>query len=71
MSLPAQEAPATSQELHTYQDYCSLPEGSPYQLVGGELFLTPPPGTYHQVVSMKLELQIASFVLGRQIHPGP
>lgn len=67
MSLPAQEVAATSQKPHTYQDYCNLPEGSPYQLIGGELVLTPAPGTYHQVVSMKLELQMASFVLNHDL----
>lgn len=67
MSIPAQEVAATSQKPHTYQDYCSLPEGSPYQLIGGELVLTPAPGTYHQVVSMKLELQMASFVLNHDL----
>lgn len=67
MSLPAQEIAAASQKLHTYQDYCRLPEGAPYQLIGGELVLTPAPGTYHQVVSMKLELQRAKFVLDHDL----
>lgn len=63
MSVALQEIAAGSHKVHTYEDYCRLPEGAPYQLIGGELVLTPSPGTYHQVVSMKLELQMAKFVL--------
>jgi Uma2 family endonuclease len=52
-------------KVFTYEDYRQLPEGAPYQLIGGELVMTPAPGTYHQIVSMKLELQLAGFVLER------
>lgn len=48
---------------YTYEDYYRLPEGSPYQLIGGELVMTPSPTPYHQMVSMKLELKMAGFVL--------
>jgi Uma2 family endonuclease len=50
----------------TYEDYCKLPEGAPYQLIGGELVMTPAPGTYHQVVSMRLGSQMVNFVTDRQ-----
>ncbi len=63
MSVALQEIAAGSQRVHTYEDYCRLPEGAPYQLIGGELVLTPAPGTYHQVVSMKLEFQMVKFVM--------
>lgn len=46
----------------TYADYVQLPEGSPYQLIGGELVLTPSPETQHQRISRKLLLKMASFV---------
>ncbi|OIQ62583.1 hypothetical protein MTIN_00400 [Moorella thermoacetica] len=26
---------AVGRERYTYEDYCRLPEGSPYQLIGG------------------------------------
>jgi len=26
---------------YTYEDYAKLPEGAPYQLIGGELIMTP------------------------------
>ncbi|MDH7577634.1 MAG: Uma2 family endonuclease [Bacillota bacterium] len=50
----------------TYEDYRRLPEGAPYQLIGGELVLTPAPGTYHQVVSMRLGVQMVNFVTAGQ-----
>lgn len=54
---------AAGRQRYTYEDYCRLPEGSPYQLIGGELVMTPSPTPYHQMVSMKLELKMAGFVL--------
>ncbi|MGD0622831.1 MAG: Uma2 family endonuclease [Thermacetogeniaceae bacterium] len=45
----------------TYEDYCKLPEGAPYQLIGGQLVMTPAPGTYHQLISGKLEHLLMSF----------
>ncbi len=50
----------------TYEDYRKLPEGAPYQLIGGGLVMTPAPGTYHQVVSMRLGSQMVNFVTARQ-----
>lgn len=67
MSLPGQELAATGKKTYTYKDYAALPEGAPYQLIGGELVLTPVPGTYHQVVSMKLGLKMAGYVLERNL----
>lgn len=58
---------AAGRERYTYEDYCRLPEGSPYQLIGGELVMTPSPTPYHQMVSMKLELKMASFVLEKDL----
>lgn len=54
---------AAGRERYTYEDYCRLPEGAPYQLIGGKLVMTPSPTPYHQMVSMKLELQMATYVL--------
>ena len=39
---------------YTYEDYAKLPEGAPYQLIGGELIMTPTPTPYHQIVSRKI-----------------
>ncbi len=40
---------------YTYADYAALPEGAPYQLIGGDLIMTPAPTPYHQQVSKRLE----------------
>ena len=42
----------TGEKAYTYQDYATLPEGAPYQLIGGDLVMAPAP--YHQIVSMRL-----------------
>ncbi len=43
---------------YTAKDYLNLPEGSPYQLIEGELIMTPSPLTEHQIISKNLELAI-------------
>lgn len=58
---------AAGRERYTYKDYCRLPEGSPYQLIGGELVMTPSPTPYHQMVSMKLVVQMAGLVLEKAL----
>jgi Uma2 family endonuclease len=47
---------------HTYADYEKLPEGSSYQLIGGELVMTPAPTPYHQRISRKIEYALLQFV---------
>lgn len=66
MSLPFHELTA-ARKAHTYADYRRLPEGAPYQLIGGELVLTPAPGTRHQVVSFNLGLAMGNFVANNQL----
>lgn len=44
----------SAKEIYTYADYALLPEGAPYQLIGGKLVMTPAPTTYHQTISMRL-----------------
>ncbi|MCL4485274.1 MAG: Uma2 family endonuclease [Nitrospirae bacterium] len=40
----------------TYEDYLALPEGGPlrYEVIDGELYMTPAPNTRHQEISMNL-----------------
>ena len=54
-------------EVYTYEDYQSLPEGAPYQLIGGEFILTPAPAIYHQIISGRLEFQIREFVTRQKL----
>ena len=41
--------------IYTFKDYLKLPEGSPYQLIEGELIMSPSPTSYRQTVSKNLE----------------
>ncbi len=41
-------------ESYTYEDYARLPEGAPYQLIGGKLVMTPSPSTLHQFILVRL-----------------
>ena len=72
MSLPLQEITtreiaATTEKIYTYEDYRKLPEGAPYQLIGGMLIMTPAPSTYHQIISMKLEVKLAVLVMEKDL----
>ncbi|WP_347272952.1 Uma2 family endonuclease [Candidatus Kuenenia sp.] len=48
-------------KIYTYEDYAKLPEGSPYQLIGGKLIMTPAPSTYHQEISKRLEYLLYEY----------
>jgi Uma2 family endonuclease len=60
--MPPRDFAIPQKEVYTYADYVLLPEGAPYQLIGGELVMTPAPSTFHQVVSMRLETELVNFV---------
>jgi Uma2 family endonuclease len=55
-----QPAPKTGRHF-TYEDYAELPEGAPYQLIDGELIMTPAAVPYHQVVSKRLLVALWEF----------
>ena len=45
-----------------YSDYLSVPDdGKRYEIVGGELYVTPTPTTLHQRVSRRLERQLEDY----------
>lgn len=44
-----------NKRIYTYKDYEAFPEGAPYQLIGGELIITPSTAPYHQRISKRLE----------------
>lgn len=50
---------------YTYEDYERLPEGAPYQLIGGELVMTPSPSPYHQDILRTLGFKLVAFVEGK------
>ncbi|MDL1956170.1 MAG: Uma2 family endonuclease [Candidatus Desulfofervidus auxilii] len=47
---------------YTYEDYAKLPEGAPYQLINGELIITPAPTPYHQYISGNIYSILKEFV---------
>lgn len=50
----------------TYKDYEQLPEGAPYQLIGGELILTPAPVPYHQIILGRIGFDLTKFIKERK-----
>lgn len=42
--------PAVKEKVYSIEDYKRLPEGSPYQLIKGELIMTPAPKPIHQII---------------------
>ncbi|MDI6893276.1 MAG: Uma2 family endonuclease [Bacillota bacterium] len=51
----------------TYEDYCRMPAGLRYELVEGDLRMTPSPSTIHQKISGRLERILREWVEGRQL----
>jgi Uma2 family endonuclease len=51
----------------TYEDYLQLPEDRHYEIIDGELFLTPAPGTYHQRISARLQFWLTRHVRERDL----
>jgi len=67
MRAPWGEIEIPPKEFYTYADYALLPEGAPYQLIGGELVRTPSPTPCHQGISIRLALKLASHVLEKDL----
>jgi len=52
----------------TYDDYCDLPnDRNRYEILGGELSVTPAPSTKHQKISGRLYLILAQYVVAKQL----
>ncbi|HHW03228.1 MAG TPA: Uma2 family endonuclease [Thermoanaerobacterales bacterium] len=56
-----------NKEFYTYEDYAKLPEGAPYQLIGGKLIMTPSPTPSHQYISTRIEKKLIDFVEERDL----
>jgi Uma2 family endonuclease len=46
----------------TYDDYVLLPEDRRYEVIDGELYLTPAPTPYHQIVKSRIERHLQDHV---------
>jgi Uma2 family endonuclease len=51
----------------TYDDYLLLPEDRRYEIIDGDLFMTPAPTPYHQLVSINLGSSLRDFVLEHRL----
>jgi Uma2 family endonuclease len=49
----------------TYEDYVLLPEDRRYEVIDGELYLTPAPTPYHQIVKRRIEQHLLEHVQSR------
>ncbi len=52
----------TETKKYTYEDYQKLPEGSAYQLINGELIMSPSPNIYHQKISYNIIILLNKFI---------
>lgn len=64
-AIPARGASELSpvKKHYTYADYLKLDDANRYELIEGELAVTPSPGLKHQHVTDNLATEIKSFVL--------
>jgi Uma2 family endonuclease len=46
----------------TYADYLKIDDGQRYELIEGELFLTPSPGFWHQHIAANIESFLRNYV---------
>src|SRR4030065_1336158 len=54
--------PVVEKKKYTYEDYLKTPDDKRYELIEGELLITPSPVTKHQSISGKLEFALRRFV---------
>jgi len=51
----------------TYADYERLPEGAPYQLIEGELVMSPAPTPDHQSISNRISFELTKVTLEQDL----
>jgi len=54
--------PVRKELKFTYEDYLLMPEERRYELIEGELYMTPSPVPYHQKVVLQLAYKIKDYV---------
>lgn len=55
-------ATATEKRKYTYEDYLNTPDDKRYELIEGELLMTPSPVPYHQWVAKNFVYDLERFV---------
>ena len=61
------EAATIEKRKFTYKDYLKTPEDKRYELIEGELIMTPSPVPYHQWISKNILYELEQFVRERKI----
>lgn len=57
----------TEKKRYTYEDYLKTPDDKRYELINGELIMTPSPVPNHQRISGKLEFVLRKFITGNNL----
>lgn len=57
----------TAARTYTFADYQNLPEGAPYQLIGGDLIMSPAPTLYHQQIAGNIFFLMRDYVNKKQL----
>lgn len=57
----------TDKKKFTYQDYLKTPDDIRYELIGGELLMTPAPVPRHQKIKREIEYELLRFVKANKI----
>ncbi|MBI5207515.1 MAG: Uma2 family endonuclease [Candidatus Firestonebacteria bacterium] len=57
----------TEKRKFTYEDYLKTPEDKRYELIEGELIMTPSPIIYHQRISKKIYYELEKFIREKRI----
>ncbi len=52
----------TQKKKYTYEDYLKTPDDERYELIEGDMLMTPSPITEHQRISRKLTVQLSIYV---------
>jgi Uma2 family endonuclease len=58
---------ALKEKSHNIKDYKLLPEGAPYQLIEGELVMTPAPNPRHQIILGNIVEKVRQYTKGSGI----
>lgn len=66
MPIDAREQPPAGRIVLTYEDYCALPDdGRRYEILDGELSMTPSPSVAHQRFAANLLVSLKPLVTAR------
>ena len=59
--------PVTEKKKYTYEDYLKTPDDKRYELIEGELLMTPSPVPGHQRISRKIAVRLERFITEKNL----